>query len=89
MNKHLSFKLEGSNIVLVGAFKGIGLMLAELLLECGANIILVGKLKKQMNAMTTLNKYNSLNKINFITLDLYKNENHLKLKKIRKIFPKG
>ena len=43
-----------------------------------------------MNAMTTLNKYNSLNKINFITLDLYKNENHLKLKKkIRKIFPKG
>ena len=62
MNKHLSFKLEGSNIVLVGAFKGIGLMLAELLLECGANIILVGKTKKsKMNAMTTLNKYNSLN----------------------------
>ena len=47
MNKHLSFKLEGSNIVLVGAFKGIGLMLAELLLECGANIILVGKKLKK------------------------------------------
>ena len=39
MNKYLSFKLEGSNVVLVGAYKGVGLVLAKLLLACGANII--------------------------------------------------
>lgn len=91
MNKHLSFKLEGSNVVLVGAYKGVGLVLAKLLLACGANIILVGKTNKsKMNAKTVLKKYPSFNKVNFITLNLYKNENHFKLqKKIKTIFPSG
>ena len=91
MNKYLSFKLEGSNVVLVGAYKGVGLVLAKLLLACGANIILVGKTNKsKMNAKTVLKKYSSFNKVNFITLNLYKNENHFKLQKNKNnFFPSG
>ena len=84
-NKFPDFKLNLNNILLIGAFQGIGLELAKLLASCNANLLLVGRTKKKgIKAINEIRQINPDIEIDFICLDLYKRENRNKLYKITK-----
>ena len=90
-NKFLDFKLDFNNVLLLGAFQGIGFELAKLLASCNANVLLVGRTKhKGIKAIQEIKKINPNIDINYICLDLYKNNDRKKLYKItKKQYPNG
>ena len=77
--------LEGKNVIITGASRGIGKGIAKALSDSGATVIITSRDRKQISkTLKTLNK-----KSYGFSLDLTKNENIEKLyKKIKKKFKK-
>lgn len=90
-DKFLDFNLSSNRVLLLGAFQGIGLELAKLLVCCNANLLLVGRKKiKGMRAVQEIKKINPDAVVDFVCLDLYKRDNRKKLYNItKKKFPHG
>ena len=72
------YNLEGKKILLTGGFQGLGLFLAQSIIKSGANLVICGRSKNNMEEIKqVLNQFQAKNQIIFTTLSDVTNQSDI------------
>jgi 3-oxoacyl-[acyl-carrier protein] reductase len=75
------FDFQGKNVLITGATRGIGAAIARDFFEAGANLILTGTDRKNIEILNETNKQNKIKNIKYLPVDFSKDESFKKFLK--------